>query len=196
MSKPRIRYPIIVEGKYDKIKLTSLFCADVFATDGFGIFRREDKAALFRRLAERSPLLILTDSDGAGLVIRRFFHSILPPDRQIHLYIPQIEGKEPRKTAPSKAGTLGVEGMRAEILRELLAPYTEKEEARTPSPVGGITKADFYEAGLSGCVGCAERRSVLAVRLGFPADISANALLTALNLLHSREELASYLKDL
>ena len=194
MHKPTVVYPIIVEGKYDKIKITSLFCADVFVTDGFGVFRREDKAAFFRKLAEKTPIIILTDSDGAGIVIRKYFLSILPRDRQIHLYTPEIWGKEKRKTAPSKAGKLGVEGMEAEVLRKLMSPYilpengTDASERRSIAFGERITKADMYALGLSGGTRSAELRKKIAAALDFPVDISPNALLTALQLLYSKEE--------
>ncbi|MBR2461485.1 MAG: DUF4093 domain-containing protein [Clostridia bacterium] len=197
MDKPVIPYPIIVEGKYDKIKIDSLFCADVFVTDGFGVFRRQDRAALFRRLAEKTPLIILTDSDGAGTVIRRFFHSVLPADRQIHLYSPAIKGKERRKAAPSKAGNLGIEGIDAAILRKLLAPYALSDDGQDmvthcciTKKRGDITKSDLFMLGLSGRPESAAKRRELAAKLGFPEDISSTALLAALNLLYSREELA------
>ena len=220
MDKPYIPYPIVVEGKYDKIKITSLFEADVFTTDGFGVFRREDKAAFFRKLSERTPLLILTDSDGAGLVIRKFFLSALPKDKQIHLYTPEIKGKERRKSAPSKSGRLGVEGIDAAILRDLLLPYAEQSSVseksgnglsdekkcdtggisrektvRAPAPRGTLTKADLYALGLSGREGSAERRTALALFLGFPSDISSGALISALNMLYSRDEIFDIIEN-
>ena len=195
MEKPVIPYPIVVEGKYDKIKLTSLFEADVFITEGFGVFRREDKAAFFRKLAEKTPIIVLTDSDGAGTVIRNFFKSILPKEKLIQLYTPAVKGKEKRKAAPSKAGTLGVEGIDAVILRDLLAPYVLKPDSEGGSTVsapmperGGITKADLYLTGLSGRPESAVKRHNFAVSIGFPGDVSPTALLTALNLLYSRDE--------
>lgn len=195
MDKPTILYPIVAEGKYDKIKLTSLFEARVFVTDGFGVFRRKDKAAFFRKLAENTPIIVLTDSDGAGTVIRNYFNSILPKDRLIHIYTPAIKGKERRKTAPSKAGNLGVEGVDAVILRELLAPYTVDAAESTdgtavaaPVARNTITKADLYAVGLSGRPESAVNRRKFAISLGFPEDISATALLTALELLYTKEE--------
>ncbi|MBQ9117574.1 MAG: DUF4093 domain-containing protein [Clostridia bacterium] len=191
MDKPVIPYPIAVEGKYDKIKLTSLFEARVFVTDGFGVFRREDKAAFFRKLTEKTPLIVLTDSDGAGTVIRNYFNSILPKDKLIHIYTPVIKGKERRKTAPSKAGNLGVEGVDAVILRNLLAPYVQnggETDAPALIPRGRITKADLYAVGLSGRPESAVKRREFALSIGFPEDISATALLTALELLYTKEE--------
>lgn len=191
MEKPKIAYPIAVEGKYDKIKITSLFDANVFITDGFGVFRREDKAAFFRMLTEKHPLIVLTDSDGAGTVIRNYFNSILPKDRLIHIYTPVIKGKERRKNAPSKAGNLGVEGIDAVILRDLLAPYVMEENENGALPRverSVITKADLYAVGLSGRPDSAVKRREFARSIGFPEDISPTALITALELLYSKEE--------
>ncbi|MBQ9692837.1 MAG: DUF4093 domain-containing protein [Clostridia bacterium] len=185
MEKIKISYPIIVEGRYDKIKLSSILDADIFTTDGFQIFKASEKTALFRALAKKSLIIVLTDSDGGGTVIRNRFKAIIPEDRLIHLYIPQIEGKESRKAKPSKAGTLGVEGMDAELLRGLFRPFADGSESKAR---GGITKTDFYELGLSGGDGSSEKRSALSARLGFPREITANALLSALNILYSREE--------
>ena len=191
MEKPRIVYPIAVEGKYDKIKITSLFEANVFITDGFGVFRREDKAAFFRKLTEKTPLIVMTDSDGAGTVIRNYFNSILPKEKLVHIYTPAIKGKERRKAAPSKAGNLGVEGIDAVILRDLLAPYVQNEEEDGVAPKiarSEITKADLYAVGLSGRPDSAVKRREFAISIGFPEDISATALLTALELLYTKEE--------
>ncbi len=185
MEKIKIPYPIIVEGRYDKIKLSSLLEADIFQTDGFQIFKSSEKTALFRALAKKSPIIVLTDSDGGGTVIRNRFKAIIPEDRLIHLYIPQIVGKESRKAKPSKAGTLGVEGMDAELLRSLFEPFADGSAVKVR---GGITKTDFYELGLSGVDGSAEKRELLAVSLGFPKEMTANALLCALNILYTREE--------
>jgi len=185
MKKFKITYPIIVEGRYDKIKLSSILDADIFTTDGFQIFKASEKTVLFRALAEKSPIIILTDSDGGGTVIRNRFKAIIPEDRLIHLYIPQIEGKERRKVKPSKAGTLGVEGMDAELLRSLFLPFADGSDTKKR---GGITKTDFYDFGLSGVDGSAEKRSALSARLGFPHDITANALISALNILYTRSE--------
>ena len=191
MEKPRIVYPIAVEGKYDKIKITSLFEANVFITDGFGVFRREDKAAFFRKLTDKTPLIVLTDSDGAGTVIRNYFNSILPKEKLVHIYTPAIKGKERRKAAPSKAGNLGVEGIDAVILRDLLAPYVQNEEEDGVAPKiarSVITKADLYAVGLSGRPDSAVKRREFALSIGVPEDISATALLTALELLYTKEE--------
>ena len=189
MDKLRVRYPVIVEGKYDKITLSSLFDTPVFSTGGFAVFHHAGTRALLRQLAEKSPLILLTDSDGGGRQIRSFLSGILPPERVIHLYIPQIKGKEKRKSKPGKAGLLGVEGMTPDVLRSILAPYLANAPARPASPP--LTKTDFYALGLSGKAESAKRRASLAAALGLPADLPANALLDAVNVLFSREEFLS-----
>lgn len=185
MERLTIPYPVIVEGKYDKIKLTSVIDADIFVTDGFGIFKNGEKSALFSELSKKTPIIVLTDSDGGGTVIRNYFKSVIPSDRLIQLYIPEIAGKEKRKSHPSKAGTLGVEGIDAEILRKLFEPFASQDLAVRR---GGITKTDMYFLGISGRYNSAELRSRLATSLGFPSDITANALLCAVNILYSKEE--------
>ncbi|MBQ7294361.1 MAG: toprim domain-containing protein, partial [Clostridia bacterium] len=135
MKKSRIIYPVVVEGKYDKIKITSLFDARVITTEGFGIFKKNEKNALIRALAENTKLIILTDSDGAGKLIRSHISGVVPKERLIQLYTPKIEGKERRKTEPSAEGTLGVEGMERELLEKLLTPYTEEGEPIVENPL-------------------------------------------------------------
>ena len=189
MDKLRVRYPVIVEGKYDKIALSSLFDTPVFSTGGFSVFNSEGTRALLLRLAEKSPLILLTDSDGGGRQIRGFLSGILPPDRVIHLYIPKIPGKEKRKAKPGKAGLLGVEGMTPDVLRSVFAPFLSDAPARPSSEP--ITKTDLYTRGLSGKAGAEQRRAELAESLGLPGDLPANALLDALNILFSRDEFLS-----
>jgi len=186
MDKLRVRYPVIVEGKYDKITLSALFDTPVFPTGGFAVFHSEGTRALLRRLAEKTPIILLTDSDGGGRQIRSYLSGILPPDRIVHLYIPQIPGKEKRKAKPGKAGFLGVEGTSPDVLRALFAPYLSDAPERPASPP--ITKADLYSLGLSGKADSAKRRAALAKSLDLPADLPANALLDALNLLFLRDE--------
>ncbi len=185
MERLTIPYPVIVEGKYDKIKLTSVIDADIFVTDGFGIFKNGEKAALFSELAKKTPIIILTDSDGGGTVIRNYFKSVIPSDRLIQLYVPEIAGKEKRKASPSKAGTLGVEGIDTEILRKLFGPFASSDAFQRR---GDITKTDMYLLGISGRDNSSELRSRLAATLGFPSDITSNALLCAVNILYSKEE--------
>lgn len=186
MEKLKIPYPVIVEGKHDKIKLQTVIEAEIFVTDGFGIFRKSEKTALVRALCKKNKVVILTDSDGGGRVIRNFFNSVLDKDRIIHLYIPQIKGKEKRKSAPSKEGTLGVEGMDAKLLRDLFLPLAGAIESEKKTPV---TKTVLYEMGLCGREGSAVKRAEFARYLGFPADMTAPALLSAVNILYGKTEL-------
>ena len=187
MQKLKIPYPIIVEGKYDRLKLISVCDTNILTTDGFGIFKKQEKLSLIRQLASRTPIIVLTDSDGAGKLIRSHITSAIPKDRLIQLYIPRIEGKERRKDTPSAEGTLGVEGMERELLLELLSPFedTERVLAAEKNP---LCKADLYEDGLSGRPDSASRRNDLAKKLGLPPDMTANALLAALKILVSYEE--------
>lgn len=191
MEKLRIQKPILVEGRYDKCKLASVLDAHIIPTDGFGVFRSEQKKELIRRLAKQAGrILVLTDSDGAGLVIRNYINSILPKELVIHLYTPQIPGKERRKNAPSKEGLLGVEGMDADLLRRLFEPYAD---GRTAVSRLSLTKADLYRDGLSGRADSAARRRALAQSAGLPENLSANALMEALNLLYDAEGYAALL---
>ncbi len=183
--KPRIKYPIIVEGKYDKIKLDSLFSANVITTGGFAIFTGEEKIHLIKRLAEKSKIIILTDSDGAGHLIRSHIKCAISPERIINLYVPEVFGKEKRKRESSKEGKLGVEGIDASKLTEILSPYFDTAEEKI---VGGITKADLYAKGLSGREDSAEKRRELLSRLEMPTGMSPNSMLAALNMLYTREE--------
>lgn len=183
--KPRIKYPIIVEGKYDKIKLDSLFSANVITTGGFAIFTGEEKIHLIKRLAEKSKIIILTDSDGAGHLIRSHIKCAVSPDKIINLYVPEVFGKEKRKRESSKEGKLGVEGIEAGKLQQILSPYFDTAEEKT---VGGITKADLYAMGLSGREDSAIRRKELLSYLEMPTTMSPNSMLAALNMLYTREE--------
>lgn len=184
-NKLKIDLPVIVEGKYDRLRLLSVCDANIITTDGFAIFKKSEKLALIRALSEKSKIIVLTDSDGAGKVIRSHLTSAIPPERLIQLYIPKIEGKEKRKSEPSKEGSLGVEGMTREILFEILSPYAAGNEKSHGEP---IKKADFYADGLSGRQNSAEKRDALAKKLKLPPGMTPNALLAALNFLVSREE--------
>ena len=175
--------PILVEGKYDKIKLDSLFDGLILTCEGFSLFRRQDKQAFLRRIADEKGLIVLTDSDGGGTQIRSFLRGILPKEKVIHLYVPRIEGKEARKKKASRSGVLGVEGMESELLYRLLAPYTDGEKEAEKTDFEAVTKANLYEDGFSGKADSAERRALLCEKLSLPADLSANALLEILNLL-------------
>lgn len=182
-----IPYPVIVEGKYDKIKLSSVIEAQIIPTSGFGVFQNRELAQLLRRLSEKSMIIVLTDSDGGGKVIRSHISSLIPKDRLIQLYIPQIKGKERRKDAPGAQGLLGVEGMDAALLRELFAPYAQGNAAqrRAENP---LSKTDFFLDGLSGGADSKARRAQIARACGLPEDMSANALLDALKMLLTYEE--------
>ena len=187
MEKLKINLPIIVEGKYDKIKIHSIADACVITTDGFGVFKNSERLALIRELAKRSKIILLTDSDGAGKVIRSHITSAIPKDRLIQLYTPQTEGKEKRKAQASKEGFLGVEGTDADILRSILAPFADgvSTDGETREE---ISKADMYAAGLTGGEGSTEKRDALAVSLGLPRQMTPNALMAALNVLMTRDE--------
>ena len=190
-EKIKIDLPIIVEGKYDKIKLDSILDAKIITTGGFGIFNSDEKKALIKKLCANGVIL-LCDSDGAGKVIRAHIKSFLPPDKVINLYIPKIEGKEKRKREGSKEGTLGVEGIDANILRDLFRKYESAAEiSRTP-----ITKRDFYIHGLSGGENSASLREKLAEKYGLPSKMSTNALLDALNIISSLEEFERFASEI
>lgn len=182
-EKITVDRPIIVEGKYDKIRLLSLISGTVITTDGFGVFKSSEKKALIRRLAGERGVIVLTDSDGGGLVIRNYLNSILPKDKIINLYIPVVNGREKRKREDSKEGLLGVEGIDCETLRSVLAPFSSD----MPPVIGGITKADFYRDGLSGGEGSAEKRKSVCRLAGLPENLGSNALLEAINLLYDRD---------
>lgn len=180
-----IKTPIIVEGKYDRLRVLSVANATVISTDGFGIFSKKETQQLIKKLAKSRGVLVLTDSDGGGLVIRNYLRSILPSECVTHLYIPRIEGKERRKRVPSKEGLLGVEGMARDVIERVLAPYADDG---TKPPTLGITKADFFALGLSGCDDSSSRRALLADKLGLPTNLSASALIEAINLTVSKDE--------
>lgn len=196
--KKRLREALVVEGRYDRIRLLSVVDALIVETDGFGIFRDKEKRALLRRLAEERGLLVLTDSDAAGFVIRDHLAGFLPPEKIRHAYIPELRGKERRKTAPSKEGLLGVEGVPGEVILEALrrAGATFEEDA-APAASGGapITKQDFYADGLTGASDSAARREALLRRLSLPSRLSANRLLEVLNALYTREEYRELLRE-
>lgn len=177
---------VIVEGKYDKIKLSSLIDAVIIETGGFSIFNDRERLALIRRMAERTGVLILTDSDAAGFKIRHFLGGALPQGSVKHAYIPDILGKEPRKAAPSKEGKLGVEGVPAQALMESLARAGVL--CGEAPPARRVTKTDFYEDGLSGGEGSARRRARLLGLLGLPARLSSNGLLQVLGAMMTYDE--------
>lgn len=188
---------IIVEGRYDKNTLSQIFDAVIIETSGFGIFNDREKLSLIRRLAAARGIVVLTDSDGAGFVIRNFIKGAVDPSQVKHAYIPDIKGKERRKASPSREGTLGVEGMDREVLIEALrrSGASVGEDFRV-SASGRITKADMYDLGLSGRAGCVEKRLSLLRKLSLPEKLSPNALLDVLNALMSREELEETMRGI
>lgn len=192
----RIKETIIVEGRYDINKLKQCVDAHIVETAGFGIFNDIEKRELILMLAKKRGIIILTDSDGAGQVIRNFLKGAISEGCVKHAYIPEIEGKERRKTVASKAGYLGVEGMSEEIILNALrvaGATFEDESSRTPS---GITKSDMYFYGLSGREDSSERRKKIARKLGLPSILSANALLGAINMIFTKDELERALSEI
>lgn len=191
----RIREAIVVEGRYDKAALASVVDTVILETAGFGIFSDKEKLALLRRLAEARGLVVLTDSDGGGFLIRSFLKSAIDPKLVKHAYIPDVYGKERRKRARSKEGKLGVEGMEPEVLLEALRRAgvdMGDAAARTSEP---ITKADLYALGLTGRPDSAARRAYVKKAFGLPERLTTNALLDVLNVLTNREELESRLTE-
>ncbi len=186
-KKLKIPYPVIVEGKYDRLRLLSVCDAHILTTDGFGIFKKKERLALFRQLAKASMVIVLTDSDGAGKLIRSHLSSAIPKERLIQLYIPKILGKEARKASPSAEGTLGVEGMEQQLLYDLLSPF-EHPDMEFKMAENPLCKADLYQDGLSGHADSAACRARLCQRLDLPQDMTANALLAALRILLTYEE--------
>ncbi|MBR0443597.1 MAG: DUF4093 domain-containing protein [Clostridia bacterium] len=189
--KLNIPYPVIVEGKYDAIKLSSVMQGHIITTDGFGVFNHKEKLSLIRSLAAKSPIIVLTDSDDAGKLIRSHITSAVAADRLIQLYIPRIKGKERRKEQPSAEGTLGVEGMERQLLFDLLLPY-ENEQALCRAAENPLSKTDFFIDGLSGGENSTTRRDELAAKLNLPSGMTANALLAAVRLLCSYEEYLAF----
>lgn len=191
----KIREAIVVEGRYDKNTLSQIVDAPILETEGFGIMKNKQQLGLLRRVAQTRGLIVFTDSDGAGFVIRNYLKGAIDPKYVKHAYIPDIPGKEKRKAAPGKEGKLGVEGMRPEIILEALrraGATFEAEASRSPS--AGITKQDLMELGLSGGQGSQEKRRMLLKKLHFPEHMSSNAMLQALNLLLTPEELRQMLE--
>ena len=193
----KIKEAVIVEGKYDKQRLSEFIDAPIITTSGFRVFKDKEKQSLIRRLAQDRGIVIMTDSDSAGFVIRNFLRGIIPDSEIKHCYIPQIKGKEKRKAAPSKEGYLGVEGLSADILREALiksgVDVGQGTQTKCTSP---LTKTDMFELGLSGRDNSAELGRRLMSELGLPTYLSANALLDVLNSLYSKEEVLDKLKSM
>lgn len=190
MDKLKLRQAIVVEGKYDQNTLRQLVDTAIFTTNGFADMKDPALLRLLQQAAQTTGLVILTDSDGAGFLIRNTLKSALPETGVLHAYIPDLSGKEKRKAAPGKEGLLGVEGMTPEILLKALRNAgAEFADGSTPPPAREpITKQDLFALGLSGGPESAKKRAALLKALSLPAHMSANALLQALNVLFSREE--------
>lgn len=187
--------PVIVEGKYDVIRLSNIIDALIIKTDGFGIFKDKEKQSLLRRLAGKKGIIVLTDSDSAGFLIRNFIAGIVPPEKITHVYIPDIFGKEKRKEAPSAEGKLGVEG----ICEELLLESFRKAGVTATASVEKrrlITNIDLYEAGLSGGKDSAKKRKELLKRLSLPERMSASSLIKILNSFVTYEEFEKNVREL
>lgn len=190
MDKLKLRQAIVVEGKYDQNTLRQLVDTAIFTTNGFADMKDPALLRLLRQAAQTTGLIILTDSDGAGFLIRNTLKSALPEQGVLHAYIPDLPGKEKRKAAPGKEGLLGVEGMTPEILLKALrdAGVDFEDGSAPPAKAEPITKQDLFTLGLSGGPESAKKRAALLKALGLPAHMSANALLQALNVLFSRDE--------
>ncbi len=191
----KIKEAIVVEGRYDKNTLSQIVDAPILETSGFGIFKEKKQMALLRRVAEKRGLIIFTDSDGAGFVIRNHIKSAIPGKFLKHAYIPDIYGKERRKAAPGKEGKLGVEGMTKDVILEALRRAGATIEGEHAETVSQISKQDLMELGLSGGPNSSEKRLWLLKKLNLPEHMSPNAMLQALNLLCTREELEEIMTE-
>ena len=191
----RIQEAIVVEGRYDKAALAGVVDTLILETAGFGVFKDGERLALLRRLAATRGLIVLTDPDGAGFVIRNYLKGAIPKEQVKHAYIPDVQGKERRKRAPGKEGKLGVEGMSPEVLRQavLNAGATVLDGEATAREQGNLTPADLFALGLSGTPDAGLRRAALLRRLALPEHMSAKALLAALNALYTPSELEELL---
>ncbi len=198
MDKPRIKEAIVVEGRYDKNTLSQVVDALILETAGFGVFNDNEKLTLLRRIAEKDGLIILTDSDGAGFVIRNYLKGSIDPSLVKHAYIPDRAGKERRKRTPGKEGKLGVEGMRPEVLLDALrkAGATFLDQSSNVAVYTPMTKADLFTLGLTGQPNSAQRRAALLQQLDLPEHLSTNALLDVLSALYTKDELMQILQSM
>lgn len=195
-KKVRISQAVIVEGKYDKIKLENLIDGYILTTDGFRIFKDREKCELIRKLACQRGVLVITDSDVAGFKIRNHIKSIAKGGKVYHLYIPQIAGKEKRKAVPSKEGTLGVEGLDTGLLRELLRQQGLLPESGDTPAGQQITRGDFLRDGFIGMQNSSEKRGLLLKHLDLPPYLNTKALLGVINLLMSYDEYCAWQKNI
>lgn len=187
---------VIVEGKYDIIKLSNIIDGLIIKTDGFGIFKDKEKQKLLRRLADEKGIIVLTDSDSAGFLIRKFLTSSIPNDKITHVYIPDLYGKEKRKTAPSKEGKLGVEGISEDIIVEAFRKagvlYSKNDIINRRL----ITNIDLYEYGLSGGANSSEKRKALLKSFALPERLSSSSMLKILNMFVTYDEFTERVKEL
>ena len=197
MTPLRIREAVVVEGRYDKAALSGVVDTLILDTAGFGVFKDGERLALLRQLAAKRGLIVLTDPDGAGFVIRNYLKGAIPKGQVKHAYVPDVYGKERRKRAPGKEGKLGVEGMGPDVLRQAIlnAGATVLDGAVQSRPAGNLTPADLFALGLSGAPDAARRRAALLRRLELPEHMSAKALLAALNALYTPDELDKLLAE-
>lgn len=193
----KIKEAIIVEGRYDKIRLAALFDTAIIETGGFRVFKDDEKKTVIRELARAKGIVILTDSDGAGFVIRNFLKGIITDNTQLkQAYIPDIKGKEKRKAQPSKQGLLGVEGMTDEIIVNAVLSSGAEVLGEEPRKIGEeITKTDFYAYGLTGKENSGEFRKAVLKKLGFPQYMTTNAMLSAVNMIYGKKEFEKLLES-
>ncbi|MBQ3285962.1 MAG: DUF4093 domain-containing protein [Ruminococcus sp.] len=218
-SKIHLKETVIVEGRYDRIRLSELIASPIIETGGFRVFKDKEKQTLIRAVAARRGILVMTDVDSAGFVIRNFLRGIVPQEQILHAYIPTVEGKEKRKPEASKEGILGVEGIdREKLLEAIRQSGAHIMEDRLPLVKGApaeageglydlidqrekpidntITKLDFYDYGLTGCANAAQHREEVLASLGLPRYLTVNAMIAAINCLFTKEEFEEYLSKL
>ena len=188
----KLEMPIIVEGKYDKIKLSSIFDTVILTTDGFGIFKNKEKVELIKKLSEKNGVIVLTDSDSAGGIIRSYLKNILSEDKIHHVFLPRIEGKEKRKVKQSSEGLLGVEGIDCNLILKAFERFLPKNEIKEKKP---ITTAFLMSMGLSGTADSSQKRRYLLDRLNLPYCISPSTLKKVLSEISSKEEISNIMKD-
>ncbi|MBR5517766.1 MAG: DUF4093 domain-containing protein [Clostridia bacterium] len=192
MEKLKIKEAIVVEGKYDQIKLSRLFDTLIIPTNGFDIYKNKSKLNMLKQVAQKSGIIILTDSDSAGFRIRNHIRNCIGDVSVKNAYIPEVEGKEKRKDTPSKEGFLGVEGISDEIIINAVMSQTQQIDQTGEK----ITKTDFFELGLTGGAESGQKRAKLCKKMGLPVKISANQLVSALNNIYSKEEFLNLIEDL
>ena len=192
----KIKEAIVVEGRYDRNTLSQIVDAPILETSGFGIFKDKQQLSFLRRVAAERGIIVFTDPDGAGFVIRNYLKSAIDPKFIKHAYAPDILGKERRKSAPGKEGKLGVEGMKKQVILQALQKAGATIEGESVFKTPQITKQDLVELGLSGCENSSEKRKALLKKLDLPEHMSANALLQAVNLLYSLVEFTEIVRSL